>query len=129
MAKCSYNGESIECSGAEVISNKITYSAVLKLDNVGNCASFIGREPKSEAKIISELSPKKPICNPLSKVDLNDDLEGEHILIAIRVADSDKISIKKHDGGGQKANTSAYTYAEITKQLPTIGHRPEYAIY
>jgi len=116
-----YQGASIECDSAEIVSRKILLSSFQEVLNVGRCKKY-NCSRNSEARITAELNPKEPLYSETSHLDLNDKLEAENIIVFVN--QSNQLKIEKidnsHRHNAQQANTSGYTYAEITMQFPNF---------
>lgn len=116
-----WNGSAIECNAAEIISRKINYSSYMKINKVGNCLVYKCSR-NSEAIVLKELDPKEPLHNQNSNLSLNDKVEGENMLVAVNVKRQVKIILKNHTAThkAQCFNTTDYTYAEVSRQIPGI---------
>jgi len=116
-----WNGSAIECTAAEIISRKINYSSYMKINKIGNCLVYKCSQ-NSEATVKKELSPKEALHNQNSNLSLNDKVEGENMLVAVNVRRQLKIGLVNHTGRhkAQYVNTTDYTYAEISRQIPCV---------
>ncbi|AWG25598.1 hypothetical protein [Flavobacterium kingsejongi] len=116
-----WNGSAIECAAAEVISRKIIPSSYMEINNVGKCLVYKCYR-NSEAKVLKELKPKKALHNQNSCLNIDDRVEGENLLIVVNIKKILKIELKNHTSThkAQFVNTSNYTYAEISRQIPCI---------
>jgi len=116
-----YQGASIECDAAEIISRKINYGALISLPDIGICSKY-SCERNSETTIQKELTPKNPIYRSQSHLELGDKLTAENIILYIRK--STKIKVEKidntHRHNAQAAYSKCFTYAEITMIFPNI---------
>ncbi|MEP7169126.1 MAG: hypothetical protein ABI855_07110 [Bacteroidota bacterium] len=116
-----YQGASIECESAEIISRKILLSSFQEIPNVGRCKKY-NCTRNSEATITKELNPKAPLYSETSHLNLGDMLEAENIVVFVNQANNLKV-IKidnTHRHNAQQANTNSFTYAEITMQFPNF---------
>ena len=116
-----YNGLSIECISAEIISRKIIFSSYKQIKNVGNCLMY-KCSMNSEAKISKELNPKKALHNDNSYLNLNDKLEAENMSVYVNMKKRLVFGLINHSAShkAQTTTTSNYTYAVITRQIPCI---------
>jgi hypothetical protein len=119
--KLVYDGSSIECNSAEIISRNIYPSAYMEIKSIGKCMTFKCKQ-NSEAKILSELNPKSPIHNANSNLNLNDKLECQDLYLATNNRRQPKIKVinYSHTHKAQIFYTDKYTYAEISRQIPNI---------
>jgi hypothetical protein len=116
-----YQGATIECDAAEIISRKINFGALISLPDIGVCSKYTC-ERNSETTIQKELNPKNPLYKEQSHLDCDDKLTAENIVVYIRK--NSKIKVEKidntHRHNAQKANSKHYTFAEITMIFPNI---------
>lgn len=116
-----YSGASIECNGAEIISRKINFGALISLPDVGLCRKY-SCERNSESTIQKELDPKNPVYKKTSHLDFGDKLKAESIVLYINKTTNIRIQKidKSHRHNSQKANSNVYTFAEISQTFPNI---------
>jgi|GEM_PF-2663451 len=116
-----FQGASIECDSAEIISRDIKASSFVNLPEIGNCQKYNCKR-NSEAKILEELEPKRALYKPGSHLDKDDTLKSEDIVIYINSLKSVKKEVIpfSHRHKAQKTITKCFTYAEISLQFPNI---------
>jgi len=119
--KIVYDNCSIECSSAEVISRQIIPSSFVEFNKVGKCLTYKCKR-NSEASILKELTPKEPIINKNSYLDINTKVECESLFVAVCKAKPYKIDVINHSGRhkAQYMKTDEFTFAKISKQLVNI---------
>jgi len=118
--KLVHDGRAIECNAALIISRKIVPSSYMQIVSIGNCKTFKCKR-NSEATIVAELNPKTAIHNINSSLNLDDKLECEDMFLAINHRRTPRITLTKHSGrhNAQTFSTDNYTYAEISRQIPS----------
>lgn len=116
-----YQGASIECKGAEIISRKINFGALVQLPDIGVCRKY-SCERNSESTIEKELVPKNPLYKTTSHLNLGDTIKADTIVLYIKKATQIKVSKidNTHRHNAQQANSNVYTFAEITEMFPNI---------
>lgn len=116
-----YLGASIECNGAEIISRKINFGALINLPDIGLCRKY-NCARNSESTIEKELSPKNPVYKETSHLDLGDKLKADSIVLYIKRATQIKVHKidNTHRHNAQQANSDVYTFAEISEMFPNI---------
>jgi hypothetical protein len=120
----------IECEGAEVITRKFIPNAYIQDASLGKLMKY-KCDHNSEAKIVKVLSVSKKVKS--SHIKLGDLLEAEQIIVCIGSFRAPTIKIVKHTGrhNAQKANTSAYTFAQISRKfqnIPTKAHEDPFKL-
>lgn len=119
--KAVYDNSSIECLSAEIISRKILPSSFINIETIGRCFTYKCSR-NSEALILKELDPKKPIHNEHSLLSINSKLECDDLFVVVNKSKPYKYSKINHSGRhkAQIFTTKEYTFAKISKQIHCI---------
>lgn len=116
-----HNNSTIECSAAIIISRKISHSSFIEMPSIGRCFTYKCTR-NSEATILKELTPKEPLYNENSHLNIDTKLECENMFVAVSQKKPYKFHKINHSGRhkAQTLNTNKYTYAKISQQLHNI---------
>jgi len=119
--KLVHDNYAIECISADIVARKFTRSAYLDVHQVGPCVSWKGKR-NCEAVIAKELDPKQALHNRNSLLELHTKLEAENIYVIVNSTKNIDTDVSNKSGRHKAAyfTTTFYTYAEITKQIPSI---------
>ena len=112
---------SIECEAANVISRKIIRCSFMEIKTVGKCTTYKCKR-NCEAEITKELSPKAYKMKKTSALNIADSLECEDLFLAVHTLKTLRVTKDTHTGrhNAQFAQTNAYTFAEISRQIHNI---------
>ncbi len=114
-----FQGASIECADADIISRKILPAAIQNIPKIGICRRYTCQR-NSEAFIIKNIN--EALYKDTSHINKGDSLKAENLAIFIKSTKTIEKEKCPYTGrhNVQYMSSKYYTYAEITQQFPNI---------
>lgn len=108
-----YEGASIECFSAQIVTRDLKYSSMIEIPKLGFCKVYTCKR-NSEAVIIKESDPKTAVYYKNPHLDKGDNIKSEEIVIYINTLKKIKIEVVNY--------TSRHKAQELITKYPTLGN-------